>query len=71
MQVGIVPQFNDILKRYVSGPANSAAHSLRIVERSGSGVELRNLDYKNLGSNPGCGIKTLGKSFHSTLLQFT
>ena len=41
------------------------------VERSGSGVELRTLDYENPGSNPGCGVKTLGKCFHSTLLQFT
>ena len=40
-------------------------------ERSGSGVELRTLDYENPGSNPGCGVKTLGKFFHSTLLQFT
>ena len=40
-------------------------------ERSGSGVELRTLDYENPGSNPGCGIKTLGKFFHSTLFQFT
>ena len=30
------------------------------VERSGSGVELRTLDYENPGSNPGCGVKTLG-----------
>ena len=41
------------------------------VERSGSGVELRTLDYENPGSNPGCGVKTLGKFFHSTLVQFT
>ena len=41
------------------------------VERSGSGVELRTLDYENPGSNPGCGVKTLGKFFYSTLLQFT
>ena len=41
------------------------------VERSGSGVELRTLDYENPGSNPGYGVKTLGKFFHSTLLQFT
>ena len=41
------------------------------VERSGSGVELQTLDYENPGSNPGCGVKTLGKFFHSTLLQFT
>ena len=41
------------------------------LERSGSGVELRTLDYENPGSNPGCGVKTLGKLFHSTLLQFT
>ena len=40
-------------------------------ERSGSGVELRIIDYENPGSNPGCGVKTLGKFFHSTLLQFT
>ena len=32
------------------------------LERNGSGVELRILD---------CGVKTLGKFFHSTLLQFT
>ena len=42
-----------------------------LLERSGSGVELRTLDYENPGSNPGCGVKTLGKFFHSTLLQFT
>ena len=41
------------------------------LQRSGSGVELRTLDYENPGSNPGCGVKTLGKFFHSTLLQFT
>ena len=33
------------------------------VERSGSGVALRSLDYENPGSNPGCGVKTLGKFF--------
>ena len=43
----------------------------KFVERSGSGVELRTLDYENPGSNPCCGVKTLGKFFHSTLLQFT
>ena len=42
-----------------------------LVESSGLGVELRTLDYENPGSNPGCGVKTLGKFFHSTLLQFT
>ena len=41
------------------------------IERSGSGVELWTLDYESPGSNPGCGVKTLGKFFHSTLLQFT
>ena len=41
------------------------------VERSGSGVELQTFDYENRGSNPGCGVKTMGKFFHSTLLQFT
>ena len=33
------------------------------VERSGSGVELRTLNYENPGSNPGCGVKTWGKCF--------
>ena len=46
-------------------------HIMLNVERSGSGVELQTLDYENPGSNPGCGVKTLGKFFHSTLLQFT
>ena len=41
------------------------------LEHSGSGVELRTLDYENPGSNPGCGVKTFGKFFQSTLLQFT
>ena len=44
---------------------------LSCVECNGSGVEFRTLDYENPGSNPGCGVKTLGKFFHSTLLQFT
>ena len=44
---------------------------MRANERHGSGVALRTLDYENPGSNPGCGVKTLGKFFHSTLLQFT
>ena len=39
------------------------------VESSGSGVEFRTLDYENPGSNPGCGVKTLGKFVHSTLLS--
>ena len=46
-------------------------NAITFVERSGSGVELRTLDYENPGSNPGCSVKTLGKFFHSTLLQFT
>ena len=41
------------------------------VECSGSGVELWTLDKENPGSNPGCGVKTLDRFFHSTLLQFT
>ena len=32
-------------------------------KHSGSGVELRTLDYENPGSNPGCGVKTLGTFF--------
>ena len=43
----------------------------KFVERSGSGIELQTLDYEKPGSNPGCVVKTLGKFFHSTLLQFT
>ena len=35
------------------------------IERSGSGVELRTLNYENPGSNPWASF------FHSTLLQFT
>ena len=31
-------------------------------ERSGSGVELRTLDYENPGSNPSCGVY-LGQVF--------
>ena len=45
--------------------------TMNIVELSGSGVELRTIDYENPGSNPGCGVKTLGKFCHSTLLKFT
>ena len=45
--------------------------AILICRGSGSGVELRTLDYENPGSNPGCGVKTLGTFFHSTLLQFT
>ena len=42
------------------------------VERSGSGVEFRTLDYENPGSNPVLRFKkSLGKFFHCTLLQFT
>ena len=40
-------------------------------ERSGSRAEPSTLNYENPSSNPGCGVKTLGKFFHSTLLQFT
>ena len=43
----------------------------RPIERNGSDVELRTLDYENPGSNPGCGVKILGKFFHSTLLLST
>ena len=34
------------------------SNTICIVERNGSGVELRTLDYENPGSNPGCGVKT-------------
>ena len=33
------------------------------VERRRSRVELRTLDYEKPGSNPGCGVKTLGEFF--------
>ena len=49
----------------------SLIQQIIFVERNGSGVELRTLDYENPGSNPGSDAKTLGKFFHSTLLQFT
>ena len=58
-------------ERYNSAEPTTSRPWWVLVERSGSGVELRTLDYENPGSNPGCGIKTLGKVFHSTLLQFT
>ena len=41
------------------------------VERSGAVAQLRTLDYENPDSNPGCGVTTLRKFFHSTLFQFT
>ena len=55
------------------GSVNVQKFSIVILcmERSGSGVELRTLDYENPGSNHGCGAKTFGRFFHSTLLQFT
>ena len=57
---------------HITVPArDSACMAHRFVQCNGSGVELRTLDYENLGSNPGCGVKTLGKFFQSTLLQFT
>ena len=57
------------LLRYSSGlePGDSSPVSIRPCSR----VELRTVDYENPGSNPGCGVKTLGKFFHATLLQFT
>ena len=61
----------DDLKAMLSFEGTGIQTLVSIVERSGSGVELRTLDYENPGSNPGCGVKTLGKFFHSTLLQFT
>ena len=45
------------------------SHSL--VERSGSGVELRTLDYENTGSNPAAVVKPWASFVHSKLLQFT
>ena len=40
---------------------HTTLQSLIRVERNGSGVEVRTLDYENPSSNPGCGVKTLGK----------
>ena len=48
--------------KYIHQTANSSGNQL-LVERHGSGVALRTLDYENPGSNPGCGVKTLGKFF--------
>ena len=39
---------------YINGDTNIVA-----VERSGSEVELRTLDYENQGSNPGCSVFSL------------
>ena len=39
------------------------------LERNDSGVEFPTLDYGNPGLILCCGVKTLGKFFHSTLLQ--
>ena len=36
---------------------------LTLVGHSGSGVELRTLDYENPGSNLGCGVLNLGQVF--------
>ena len=41
------------------------------LERNSSGVELRTLNYENPGSDPGFGVKTLGKFSSSTLIHFT
>ena len=71
----MVDGLNNQVAKQVSKIIDIVSYTLRrvshVVERSGSGVELRTLDNENPGSNPGCGVKTLGKFFHSTLLQFT
>ena len=76
---GSIPSSNDKLNTVASGMlicsiiSNSnlqESHSLQ-VERSGSGVELWTINHENLGLNPDSCVKTLGKFFHSTLLQFT
>ena len=41
--------------KYIHQTANSSDSQL-LVERHGSGVALRTLDYENPGSNPGCGL---------------
>ena len=46
-------------------------HTLHTVERSGSGVELRLSTTSTRVGILYCSVKTLGKFFHSTLLQFT
>ena len=47
-------------------------HMLKLLERSGSGVELQTIAYENPGMNPvlWC-LNPLGKFFNSPLLQFT
>ena len=42
--------------------------NINIVECSGSGVELRTLDYENPGSNPGCGVKGQDFSLYIALV---
>ena len=51
----------ETVKKYEK--SNAMLQNYMYVERSGSGVELRTLDYENPGSNPDCGVKTLGKFF--------
>ena len=59
---------NHPIKNYFTAPP--LLWTVSPLERSGSGVELRTLDYENPVSYPGSGVKTLGTFFHSTLLQF-
>ena len=58
-----------IIIRYARKLLTDISYTIN-VERSGSGVELCTRHYENPGSNYGCGVKTLGKFVHSTLLLF-
>ena len=58
------------MQLFMTVPSVAVTVASVAIERNGSGVELRTLDYENPGSNPGCDVKTLGKFFLSTLLQF-
>ena len=58
-----------LLKAQLFATCCPCGYRFQIVERSGSGVELRTLDYENPGSNPGCGVKTMGKFSHSTFVD--
>ena len=55
--------YNSITLLNVDSDDTGMSVTCRPVEHSGSGVELGTLDYENPGSNPGCGVKTLGKFF--------
>ena len=57
------PHFNTLRPCHVDFQAFRSSRIVKKNQRSGSGVKLRTLDYENTVSNPGRGVKTLGKFF--------